>query len=256
MESIRPPIPLVDAHCHLDLYPDASAQVQDTERRRIYCIAVTNTPSVFPIMESLAAGCIFVLPALGLHPELASQRFGELPLFAQYLPRTRFVGEIGLDYRTTDERDRAIQRRAFNRILEDCDGAGNKVLTIHSRRAADDVADAICSGLRVTVILHWFSGSARALARALGCGAYLSVNREMLSAERGRMLLTGVPRERVLTETDGPFVKLPDRTPATPATVLETITALTRIWRTSEDDVRAQVLSNFEAALQLSNRPA
>lgn len=207
-------------------------------------------------MEALAAGCRYVHPALGLHPELAMQRVGELRLFASYLPRTRYVGEVGLDYRTALEAERATQRKVFTEILQRCDEAKDKVLTIHSRRAADDVADAICMGLRGTVILHWYSGSARTLARALSCGAYLSVNCSMLNAKRARLLLGGVPRERVLTETDGPFTKLPDGTPATPQTVYETIRLLTRLWGTSEDEARDQVQSNVESLLRQSSGSA
>ena len=70
---------LFDTHCHVDLYPDPVGLVREAERRGIYTIAVTNTPSVFPATAAIVKGCRYVRPALGLHPQLAAERRGELP---------------------------------------------------------------------------------------------------------------------------------------------------------------------------------
>src|SRR5689334_22006974 len=120
-------VPLVDTHCHVDLFPDPAALVRDIERRRVYTIAVTNTPSVFPRLCQIIGDARFVRPALGLHPELAVARHRELSQFEQLLTRTRYVGEVGLDYQTTVESERALQRRVLATIIEQCDAAGGKV---------------------------------------------------------------------------------------------------------------------------------
>ena len=90
---------LVDYHCHLDLYPDFAEQFLECSRQRIATLAVTTTPAAWPRNRELAASLPYVRVALGLHPQLVSQRANELSLFEKYLTETKFVGEVGLDAR-------------------------------------------------------------------------------------------------------------------------------------------------------------
>lgn len=242
----------IDVHCHIDLYPDPVALLQQIEQQQIYTIAVTNTPSVFSRLCELVGDGHYVRPALGLHPELAVQRHRELPQFETLLPRTRYVGEVGLDYQTRVESDRATQRRVFTRVIEQCDAVGGKIVTVHSRRAADDVVDAFGSRFSGTYILHWYSGGVRALRRAVANGAYISVNPAMMRSDRGRELVTEVPRDRVMTETDGPFVFMGSTatpTAATPADVRGVIGELGRLWGVDPIEARELVYRNFVSLL-------
>lgn len=113
--------------------------------------------------------------------------------------RTRYVGEIGLDYVTSDPQNRARQREVFAAIVERCTSLGNKVLTIHSRRSAADVIAIVGPGFRGKAILHWFSGTAAQLQRAAEAGFLFSVNPSMMSSKNGRTLAAGMPRDHVLT---------------------------------------------------------
>src|SRR6266545_758528 len=156
--------PLVDSHCHLDLYPDVPAAIRRIDAAGVLTIAVTNTPSVFEYLTALVGPAKSIHVAIGLHPELAHERDGELPLFHQLLPRTRYVGEVGLDYVTSDRERRDRQRRALTRIVEWCAEAGGKIVTVHSRRAANDVVD-VFGAFAGTYILHWYTGSIQSLNR-------------------------------------------------------------------------------------------
>lgn len=246
---------LVDTHCHVDLFPDPAAVVRRAEAAGVYTVAVTNTPSVFDHLVRLVGASRFVRVALGLHPELAAERAGELPLFEARAAATRYVGEVGLDYVTTVEAERATQRRVLSAIVARCDAAGDKIVTVHSRRAADDVVDAFGMAFRGTYVLHWYSGSARALRRAVANGGYVSVNPAMARSERAMALVAEVPRERVLTETDGPFVEV-GPTPAEPGDVAHAIVGLARLWRVSTDEARATVYANFGAVLRGHDAPS
>jgi TatD DNase family protein len=255
MASVIPAVrsALVDTHCHVDLYPDPAAVVREIERQCVYTIAVTNTPSVFLRLCEIVGEARHVRPALGLHPELAAERHRELPQFEALLPRTRYVGEVGLDYQTTVETDRATQRRVLAFIIEQCDAAGGKVVTVHSRRAAEDVVDAFGERFHGTYILHWYSGGVRALRRAIGNGAFISVNPAMARSEKGRALIADVPRERVLTETDGPFVTVgpsASATAAVPADVQRVVMELGRLWGVDADQAGEIVYRNFSALLK------
>src|SRR3954465_7939031 len=87
----------VDFHCHLDLYPDHEAAIARAEAARIYTLTVTTTPRAWTRNYELTRGTRYVRAALGLHPQLVAERAGELPLWEQHLPETRYVGEVGLD---------------------------------------------------------------------------------------------------------------------------------------------------------------
>src|SRR5690606_27741403 len=90
-----------------------------------------------------------------------------------------------------------------------CAGADGRILSIHSRRASKDVLDCLeeCPEAGVPV-LHWFSGSPRDLDRAVRLGCWFSVGPVMLKSERGRSLVARMPRNRILTESDGPFAQI------------------------------------------------
>lgn len=253
MEPSARPAALVDMHCHVDLFPDPLALIKQIERHRVYTVAVTNTPSVFSRLCELVGSAQFVRAALGLHPELAAERHRELALFESLLSRTRYVGEVGLDYQTSVEADRSTQRRVLTAIIEQCDAVGGKIVTVHSRRAADDVVDAFGERFRGTYVLHWYSGGVRALRRAVQRGAYISVNPAMVRSERGRTLISEVPRDRVLTETDGPFVMMGPSAaalPATPLDVSHAVAGIAALWAVDIEEARATVYRNFTALIR------
>lgn len=239
---------LVDTHCHIDLYPDPKAVIRKAEEREVVVIAVTNTPSVFDHLRLLIGESHYVHAALGLHPELAVERASELPLFAARVSSARFIGEVGLDYGTSSEPSRRTQRRVFTTILSQCDAIGARVLTVHSRRAADDVVDAIGPGFRGRFILHWYSGKLGTLRRAIGFGGYVSVNPAMITTSKARALLLEIPRERVLTETDGPFVHV-DAAMAEPHNVGLVLDWLSSMWGITREETRATVRRNLDSLL-------
>jgi TatD DNase family protein len=211
----------VDFHCHLDLYPDHAAAIEEAEAACIYTLAVTTTPKAWPRNRQLTEGKRYVRAALGLHPQLVAERPDDLVLWQRYLPETRYVGEVGLDAGPRFYRSLPAQTAAFRTVLGCCAAAGDKILTVHSVRAASAVLDLIEANLPATrgaVVLHWFTGSPSEARRAASLGCYFSVNSTMGETERGRTLLATLPMDRVLTETDGPFTMVDGR-PALPSDV-------------------------------------
>lgn len=203
---------MIDFHCHLDLYPDPAGAAARADASKAYVFSVTTTPSAWRGTSLLAEGRPRIRTALGLHPAIAHERHRELGLFDELLGCTGYVGEIRLDGSPELKHSHSVQSRAFAHILASCARAGGKVTTIHSRRAADQVLDALVaapsSGLH---ILHWFSGNKSQLRRAIDIGCWFSVGPAMLRGARGNTLAADMPRSRVLTETDGPFATSGDR---------------------------------------------
>ncbi|MXW00533.1 MAG: TatD family deoxyribonuclease [Holophagales bacterium] len=237
---------LVDSHCHFDLFQNPRQVIQETEKNRIHSIAVTNTPSVFDPMQQLTNGLTYVRPAVGLHPELAIQRASELPIFERKVAETRYVGEVGLDYRAAVRpAERANQRAIFESILSHCANAGKRILTVHSRRAEADVVAALREYQPGPFILHWYSGSLKTLSTAVAAGAYFSVNVAMVRSKRSSRLIQEIPPDRMLTESDGPFVQLGGQ-PARPSSVLKVLAEIAHIQGRDPRELRARVLANLK----------
>jgi TatD DNase family protein len=236
---------MIDFHCHLDLYPEPQVVVGGCVSRGIYALAVTTTPSAWQGTSELVSGANRIRVALGLHPELARERRSELELFEQFLPRTRYVGEIGLDGSPEMRSFWTDQKYVFDRILAACRAAGGKIMTIHSRRAVAAVLDSLESHPGAgTPILHWYSGGSRELARAVDLGCWFSVGPAMLNGEKGRKLAARMPRDRVLTETDGPFAMVDGRA-ALPWDVDLAVGTLSDLWEVDRSSVQATINENL-----------
>jgi TatD DNase family protein len=222
---------LVDFHCHLDLFRDHAAAVAECERQKIFTLAVTTTPRAWPRNQELAAATKHVRAALGLHPQLVKERAHELAIWREYLPRSRYVGEVGLDAGPAHYASFDAQKAVFETILRDCASQGEKILTVHSVRAAKtvlDMVEALLPAARSTAVLHWFTGTKTEAARAIDLGMYFSINREMLLKDRHRTMVTSLPLNRLLTETDGPFTKIDGRD-ARPSDVSLTVSELAKL---------------------------
>src|SRR5262249_32207155 len=126
---------LIDMHCHLDLYPDFPKQVELCEREQIFTLAVTTTPKAWARNNELASRTQYVRAALGLHPQVVADRAHEIGLWDELLPRSRYVGEVGLDAGPRFYRSLGEQKQVFAHILQACSSAGGKVLSVHSVRA-------------------------------------------------------------------------------------------------------------------------
>ena len=236
---------MIDLHCHLDLYPDPVAVAAKCRDLGLYVLSVTTTPSAFDGTSALAKDAPRIRTGLGLHPQLAHERRGELPLFEKLLPRTPYVGEIGLDgapeYRASWDDQVAV----FNGALAACQAAGGRILSLHSRRAATQVLDALerFPGAG-TAVLHWFSGSPRELERAAAAGCWFSVGPAMLASAKGRALAAAMPRDRILTETDGPFAQV-DGSAALPWDCQLAVARLSDLWRLQPGDTKERLDENL-----------
>ena len=111
---------MIDLHCHVDLYPQPAAIVEECTRRNMYVLSVTTTPSAWKGTSALAAGNERIRTAIGLHPQLAQQRKGELSQFDELIHETRYVGEIGLDGTPECKPFWEDQMAVFEHVLQTC----------------------------------------------------------------------------------------------------------------------------------------
>lgn len=238
----------VDFHCHLDLYKDHSALISECDRERVATLAVTTTPKAWPRNRELAMRSRHVRIALGLHPQLVAERESELPILEHYLAETRYVGEIGLDAGPRFYRSFAAQERVFEHILRACAEQGGKILTLHSVRAVGKVLGHVERALppdRGRVVLHWFTGTPSEAQRAVALGCYFSINGEMLRSPKNRKTVAALPLDRILTETDGPFVER-DGHPLRPRDVGRAVMELAEVFGLSTSVMADSIIANLK----------
>lgn len=196
-----------DTHMHIDLYKNTKQVMDYIEENKSYTIAVTNLPVLYEKYSRQYQNLKYIRFALGLHPELVFQYKEQIPLLLEYIKDTKYIGEVGLDYVTTNLDNREIQRIAFRKLVEQCDTFGDKILSVHSRRAVKDVLSIIGGSFNGKIILHWFSGTLRELMTAADKGYYFSINSDMIDSKKGKELIINMPLDKILIESDAPFTK-------------------------------------------------
>lgn len=246
---------MIDFHCHLDLYRDPELAAEDAHRAGIYVLSVTTTPKAWRQALALAKGKPRIRTALGIHPEIAHERLGELALFEALAPETRYFGELGLDGSPHYREHASAQLKVFDFALATASRLGGRIMTIHSRRAADKVLERLRAHPDAGVpILHWFSGSSGQLRRAIDMGCWFSVGPAMLRSVSGRAIAASLPMDRVLTETDGPFGMDGSR-PLQPVDSWAAVDALSDIWKVPVSDLTGRLKANLAHLSTLISEP-
>ncbi|MFC6439813.1 Qat anti-phage system TatD family nuclease QatD [Bowmanella sp. JS7-9] len=236
---------MMDLHCHVDLYPDHSEVLNDLRECNYYVLSVTTVPSAWRGTVKLTEGIARCKTALGLHPQLAHLRKNELAIFDELVCETRYIGEIGLDGSKGYIPYIADQLYVFNHILEKCTQFNDKILSIHSLNATEQVLECLKAHPYAGIpILHWFLGTKKQVIEATEHGCFFSVGPAMLNSNRGLKVASWLPPDRVLLETDGPFAKV-DNSPLLPSQAKLAIHELALLWKTSTENVVAQLKRNI-----------
>lgn len=259
---------LVDSHCHLD-FPDfaeerdaviARALAAGVERMVTISTRVKRFPGVLEIAESHEA----VYCSVGTHPHNAAE---ELDVAADELirlaahPKVVAIGEAGLDY-FYDRSPRGAQAQGFRTHIAAARETGLP-LVIHSRDADDDMAAILEEETgkgAFPFILHCFS-SGRELAEAgVKLGGYVSFSGILTfkKSEELRDIAKGVPHDRLLVETDAPYLApIPFRGKRNePAHVVHTAAVLGETIGVGADEIAAITTDNFFRLFTKMPRPS
>ena len=155
---------MIDFHCHLDLYPNHHEVRQECDRRGMYVLSVTTTPSAWKGTSALAAGSPAFVRRSGCIRNSRARGKASLALFDALLPEARYVGEIGLDGAPEFRGSWKDQVSVFEHILTQCQKpAGGSCRSIAGEQAGPSSIALKRSPGAGTPVLHWFSGSVRDL---------------------------------------------------------------------------------------------
>ncbi len=215
------PVPVVDSHCHLDSTQTYSGLDPADAIRLAAEVGVTRIvqigcdPDGCRWAVAAAERWSSVIAGVAIHPNDAARMAANLTSALELVeglaqhPRVRAVGETGLDYyRTRDAAAQAIQRDAFAAHIAMAK-AYDKTLVIHDRDAHDDILKVIDSeGPPSRIVMHCFSGDDYFAKACLDRGAYLSFAGTITfkNNDHLRDALIIAPRDRILVETDAPYL--------------------------------------------------
>jgi TatD DNase family protein len=242
---------VIDTHAHLEMCSDPNDAVERAREAGVTRILTVGTgPHSWPAALELAARHEGVSAVLGLHPHEAERGVDGLRELLDD-ERVVAVGETGLDF-YRDYAPRDAQQAAFRAQLDLAAETGKPVV-IHSR-AADEELVRTLEPFGGTVILHCFS-SPRLLPTALERGYYVSFagNATYPNATELRLAATQVPADRILAETDTPYLAPQPRRgrPNEPAFVLHTLAALAEARGDEPGTLERQIEENARRAFSL-----
>lgn len=204
---------LIDAHCHLDHETFASDRSQLVDAAELAGLRAIIIPSIsasnWPAVRATARHYACAHPNYGLHPlYLQNHQPEDLDLLVSTISQdaaTVGVGEIGLDY-SDAAIDRSKQIYYFSEQLQIATTCSLPVI-VHARKAVEDVIIAVKASGQRSGLLHSYNGSFEQAKRLMDLGFCFSFGGAITHqrATRLRKLVSQLPLDRLLLETDAPF---------------------------------------------------
>lgn len=248
---------LIDSHCHLD-YPDFAAEgVEEIVGRAqaagvghflTICTEISKFPGVLAVAEKFP----FMHCTVGTHPHHAAEEIdvttAQLAALANN-PKVAGIGETGLDYHYNhsphEEQKRAFAAHIAAALETDLP------LVVHTREADDDTIRVMreAGGGKARGVMHCFSGGRALAEKSLELGFYISFSGIVTfkKAEELREVVKFVPLDRILVETDAPYLTpVPHRGQRNePAFVVHTAQAVAELKGVSVDEIAQATTQNF-----------
>jgi len=203
----------IDTHCHLD-FPEFNQDRDEVIRRTKaqgidYIINIGSSLQGSKKSVELASTYDFIYATVGLHPHEADKFNQNTETILRDLAsndKVVAIGEIGLDYFKNYSRQEN-QKQLFISLLKLAKDL-NLPAVIHNRQAEEDTLKILKEAMPLKAVVHCFSGDQNFLIESLGLGFFISFtcNVTYKKADRLRMLLEAAPLERLMLETDAPFL--------------------------------------------------
>jgi len=259
---------LVDSHCHLD-FPDYAGQVDQVMARAGaagvgVCLSIGTELKKFPGVKAVAEQFPNVWCSVGVHPHESEKELldDEAALIRETAhPKVVGIGETGLDY-YYEHSPRIPQQKNFRAHIAAARQTGLPVI-VHTRDADDDTIDILRDEMakgRFTGLIHCFTGTQKLADAALELGLYISVSgiATFKNSQPLRDVIQTVPLERLLVETDAPFLApVPFRGKTNePAFVVHTAKMLAELKGVTQNELAAATTENFFRLFSKVQRPA
>ena len=258
---------VVDSHCHLDYeglaerMPEVLANAEAAGVGLM--VSISTRVRKFERLLRIAEENSNVFCTIGTHPHHAHEELdvtvAELVEISRH-PKVVGIGEAGLDYHY-DLSPRAAQEQGFRTHIAAARETGLP-LVIHAREADSDIANILEEEMKKGAfkpLLHCFTSSMELARRGLAIGAYVSFSGILTykSAENLRAVAIEVPMDRLLVETDSPYLApVPYRGKSNePAFVVKTLQQLAAVKSATPEDMAKATSDNFFQLFSKVPRP-
>lgn len=257
---------LVDSHCHLDYPPMADDLPGTLARARAAGVGTLLTIGTklrdFGRVRAIAEADDNVFCSVGIHPHEAETEAADAAKLVELArhPKVVGIGETGLDY-YYDKSPREKQRENFRAHMRAAAETGLPLI-VHTRDADDDTAAMLAEAKResaLTGVLHCFTSSQRLAEQAIDLGFYISISGIVTfkNAEALRQTVRTIPLERLLVETDSPYLApVPVRgKPCEPAYVAHTAAKVAELKGVGMAELARATSANFFALFGRARAP-
>lgn len=249
---------LVDSHCHLDYPPMADDLAGTLARARGAGVGTLLTIGTrlrdFARVRAIAEAHTDVFCSVGIHPHEAQAEEADtarLVALADH-PKVVGIGETGLDY-YYDKSPRDRQQANFRAHIRAAQATGLPLI-VHTRDADEDTAailEEACRAAPLKGVLHCFTSTRGLAERALALGFHISISGIVTfkNAEDLRATVRAIPLDRLLVETDAPFLApVPVRgRPCEPAYVVHTARKVAELVGVAPERLAEATTANFFA---------
>ncbi|MDP3966137.1 MAG: TatD family hydrolase [archaeon] len=238
---------IIDAHAHLDFLPEEKLIEIEKDKRIKY--AVTNSVNLDSCKKNLEISKKFskIKFASGLYPEddLTLKKYGD---FEEFVLKNKkeiiAIGEIGID--KTEKLDFEFQKEVFIKQLNLAKKLSFPVI-IHTRKAEKEALEILENYKdKLKVLLHCFSGNFKLVKKGVELGFFFSIPANVVRSEHFQKMLEIIPKNKILTETDSPYLSPFPEKKNEPAFISESLKKISEIWKIPEEEVEKQILINFE----------
>ena len=259
---------LVDSHCHLDFDVFDEDRRETIQRARdagvVAMVTICTRVTKFEEIRAIAETDDNIWCSVGIHPHQVEEEpvatVEDLVSRATH-PKVIAIGETGLDY-YYDNSPRELQETSFRTHIAASRETGLPLI-VHTRDADEDMADILEDEMGKGAfpgVLHCFSSGRRLAERALNIGFYISISGIVTfkNAQDLRDIVKDVPVERILVETDAPFLApIPNRGKRNePAFVTNTAAKVAELKGMDNQALSAASTENFFRLFSMAKRPA
>ena len=246
---------LFDSHIHLsdsEYENELTNILQSMESIKIKACCVSVDYHTSKKTLELSKKSKLVLPFIGMHPGNINEELNSiLELVNKNSNVIVGIGEIGLDKTySAKEEDFKKQKLVFEKQLLLAEKLG-KPISIHSRKALDEIFEIISSYSLRGKLLHWFDGNKKQLKKAMDMDFYVSYGPVTVYAKDKQVLLSNTDREKILVETDGPvkFSKCFEQKSAQISFIPSVIFCASKVLRETFDEISILIEKNSKKFL-------
>lgn len=254
---------LVDTHCHLEhtkFKHDLDKVIEDAKNNGVKAIITTGiNPETNRIALKLAERYDIVKCSLGIYPpdalanevksfeiDMNLESFDineEINFIKNNKNKILGVGEIGLDFKTGSRKQE--QEEIFIKQIQLAKQI-KKPIIIHSRKAEKEVIDILESNNAKNVLLHCFCGKKKLVKRAHDLGYYFSVPTNVVFSKQFQSMVRNVNINKLLTETDAPYLSPYKGERNEPSFVIETIKKIAEIKQLDDEEVANNIFKTYQ----------